>query len=117
MVRTVAAPGAVRGMGDGVCAAGYLFHKADLLLWLIISLILFFYTCNIVLFTTAKLLLYFQLCMRDAVFFKPKSVDGIYLFEISDGEISYLSTWYATKRKPLRGRDIPHALHDSAGAP
>ncbi len=48
---------------------------------------------------------------------KPKSVDGIYLFEISDGEISYLSTWYATKRKPLRGRDIPHALHDSAGAP
>ena len=116
-VRTVAAPGVVRGMGDGVCAAGYLFHKADLLLWLIISLILFFYTCNIVLFTTAKLAMFYQSCKRDAVFFKPKSVDGIYLFEISDGEISYLSTWYATKRKPLRGRDIPHALHDSAGAP
>ena len=114
MVHTVAAPVAVRGMGDGVCAAGYLFHKADLLLWFIISLILFFYTCNIVLFTTAKLLLYFQLCMRDAVFFK---FVGLYLLEISDGEISYLSTWYATKRKPLRGRDIPHALHDSAGAP
>ena len=91
MVHNLTAPGAVRGMGDGVCAAGYLFHKADLLLWLIISLFLFFYTCNIVLFTTAKLLMYFQLCMRDAVFFLKKVV-GLYLLEIFVGEISGQST-------------------------
>ena len=83
-----------------MCATGYLFHKADLLFWLIISLILFFYTCNIVLFITAKLLMYFQLCMRDAVFFKPKSVDGIYLFEISVGE------YPVNQLSPLWGRQI-----------
>ena len=50
-------------------------------------------------------------------FFCPQSVVRIYLFEISYGEYICITTLYAIKRKPLRGRDIPHALHDSAGAP
>ena len=33
---------------------------------------------------------------------KPQSVIGLYLLEIAYGEISYLSTWYAIKRKSLR---------------
>ena len=47
----------------------------------------------------------------------PKSVNGIYLLEISYGEYICITTLYAIKRKPLRGRDSPHALHDSAGTP